>query len=48
MGILLLFYTLKTINNTSEKSLKHRDSLEMTFGKFKKDIDDTKHIIIDV
>ena len=37
---------------TSEKLLKHRDSLEMTFGKFKKDvdniIDDTKHIIIDV
>ena len=37
---------------TSEKLLKYRDSLEMTFGKFKKDvdniIDDTKHLIIDV
>ena len=36
----------------SEKIFRHRDSLEMTFGKFKNDvdniIDDTKHIIIDV
>ena len=37
---------------TSEKLLKHRDSLELTFTKSKNDIDriadDTKNIIIDV
>ena len=37
---------------TSEKILKHRDSLDITFGKFKNDIDyiidDTKNIIIDI
>ena len=37
---------------TSEKILKHRNSLENAFTKFKHDvdniIDDTKHIIIDV
>ena len=37
---------------TSEKILKHRNSLETAFIKFKNDvdniIDDTKHIIIDV
>ena len=37
---------------TSEKILKHRNLLEITFGKFKNDIDnfidDTKHIIIDI
>ena len=36
----------------SEKIVRHRDLLEMTFAKLKKDvdniIDDTKHIIIDV
>jgi len=35
-----------------EKILRHRDSLNITFGKFKNDIDhiidDTKNIIIDV
>ena len=37
---------------TSEKILKHRDSLDIRFTKFKNDIDhiidDTKNIIIDV
>ena len=37
---------------TSEKIVKHRDSLDITFGKFKNDIDhiidDTKNIIVDV
>ena len=36
---------------SSEKLLKHRNSLDITFTKFKSDIDniidDTKHIIID-
>ena len=36
----------------SEKLLKHKESLDITFGKFKNDIDniidDTKSIIIDV
>ena len=36
----------------SEKIVKHRDSLDITFGKFKNDIDhiidDTKNIIIDI
>ena len=37
---------------SSEKLLKHRNSLDSTFTKFKMDvdniIDDTKHIIIDI
>ena len=37
---------------SSEKLLKHRNSLDTTFTKFKNDvdniIDDTKHIIIDI
>ena len=37
---------------TSEKILKHRNSLDTAFIKFKNDvdniIDDTKHIIIDI
>ena len=37
---------------SSEKLLKHRNSLDSTFTKFKLDddniIDDTKHIIIDI
>ena len=37
---------------TSEKILKHRNSLDTAFIKFKNDvdniIDDTKHIIIDM
>ena len=37
---------------TSEKLLKHKNLLEITFGTFKKDVDnitdDTKHIIVDV
>ena len=37
---------------SSEKLLKHRNSLDITFTKFKNDvdniIDDTKHIIIDI
>ena len=37
---------------TTEKLLKHRNSLDITFTKFKNDIDhiidDTQHIIIDV
>ena len=42
----------KNIMETSEKILKHRNSLDTAFIKFKNDvdniIDDTKHIIIDV
>ena len=38
--------------DNSEKLLKHKESLNITFGKFKNDIDniidDTKSIIIDV
>ena len=37
---------------TSEKIIRHKDSWNITFGKFKNDInhiiDDTKNIIIDV
>ena len=37
---------------SSEKLLRHKDSFDITFTKFKMDvdniIDDTKHIIIDI
>ena len=40
------------MDNNSEKLLKHKESLNITFGKFKNDIDNiidnTKSMIIDV